>query len=103
MDNIDLEYKVKRIKEFKAYMNEWLEGREWSEGERYPFNDIQTLIGEFKEKLGEWGIVYIGCEPLGETITIGGEWPELGIALEINFNPIVAGDPHPFRVLYRWR
>lgn len=100
---IDLEYKVQRIKEFKECTNEWLYNREWHPNEMYPFNDILALEGEFKTHFDSYSIVYIGMEPLGETLTIGGEWPELGIALEINFNPIKAGDPHPFRVLYRWR
>ncbi len=100
---IDLEYKVQRIKEFKESTTEWLQSREWSEGERYPFNSILALEGEFKAHFTKYSIQYVGMEPLGETLTIGGEWPELGIALEINFNPIKAGDPHPFRVLYRWR
>ncbi len=100
---IDLEYKVQRIKEFKKDTTEWLQSREWSEGERYPFNSILALEGEFKAHFDSYSIVYVGMEGLGETLTVGGEWPELGIALEINFNPIVAGDPHQFRVLYRWR
>jgi hypothetical protein len=100
---IDLEYKVQRIKEFKKDTTEWLQSRVWSEGERYPFNSIEALQTEFKAHFAKYSIVWIGMEPLGETLTIGGEWPELGTGLEINFNPIVAGDPHPFRVLYRWR
>ena len=100
---IDLEYKVQRIKEFKESITEWLEGREWNPNECYPFNSIEGFMNEAQQRLEGWGIVWIGWERLGETLTIGGEWPELGIGLEINFNPIVAGDPHTFRVLYRWR
>ena len=50
-----------------------------------------------------YSIVYRGYETFGETVTIGGEWPDLGMGLEINFNPIGPDSPHPFRVLYRWR
>jgi hypothetical protein len=102
-EGFDLEYKVQRIKEFKESTNEWLHNREWHPNEMYPFNSIEALQTEFKEHFDKYSIVYKGIEGLGETLTIGGEWPELGIALEINFNPIKAGDPHPFRVLYRWR
>jgi hypothetical protein len=103
MEVFDLEYKVQRIKAFKESTTEWLGGREWSEGEMYPFNDILALEGEFRTHFDKYSIQYIGMEPLGETLIVGGEWPELGTTLEINFNPIKAGDPHTFRVLYRWR
>jgi hypothetical protein len=100
---IDLDLKGERIKEFKAHIDEWLYSREWSEGECYPFTGIEALIDEFKERFDSYSIVYRGYETFGETITIGGEWPELGTALEININPITAETLHPFRVLYRWR
>lgn len=100
---IDLDYKADRITEFKTEMSQWLEGREWNPNECYPFNSIEALIGEFKVKLESYSIVYKGYETFGETITIGGEWGELGTGLEINFNPIQPEALHPFRVLYRWR
>ena len=100
---IDLDTKQERIKEFKAHIDEWLNSREWSEGECYPFRSIEALIDEFKAHFDSYSIVYKGYETFGETLTIGGEWPELGVALEININPIKAGDTHQFRVLYRWR
>jgi hypothetical protein len=100
---IDLDFKQERIKEFKAHIDEWLYSREWSEGECYPFKGIESFIIEVREKLEGYSIVYKGYETFGETLTIGGEWPELGTALEINVNPITAETLHPFRVLYRWR
>jgi hypothetical protein len=100
---IDLDLKQERIKEFKTEMSEWLEGREWNTNECYPFEGIESFIIEVREKLEGYRIVYKGYETFGETLTIGGEWPELGTALEINVNPITAEDPHQFRVLYRWR
>jgi hypothetical protein len=100
---IDLDLKQERIKEFKAHIDEWLNSREWSEGEVYPFRSIEALIDEFKERFDSYSIVYKGYETFGETITIGGEWPELGTALEINVNPIGAENAPQFRVLYRWR
>ena len=100
---IDLDTKQERIKEFKAHIDEWLYSREWSEGECYPFTNIEVLQTEFKERFDKYSIQYKGYETFGETITIGGEWPELGVALEININPITAETLHPFRVLYRWR
>jgi hypothetical protein len=100
---IDLDWKQERIKEFKTEMSEWLEGREWNPNECYPFEGIESFIIEVREKLEGYHIVYKGYETFGETITIGGEWPELGTALEINVNPIGAETLHPFRVLYRWR
>ena len=103
MEVFDLDLKQERITEFKARIDEWLYSREWSEGEVYPFRSIEALIDEFKAHFDSYSIVYKGMESFGETITIGGEWPELGVALEINMNPITAGDPHQFRVLYRWR
>jgi len=91
------------IESFKRDMNEWLHSREWNPNECYPFEDMESLIIEVKEKLNPYSIVYKGYETFGETVTIGGEWPDLGISLEINFNPIGPEALHPFRVLYRWR
>ena len=91
------------IESFKRDMNEWLYSREWNPNECYPFEDMESLIIEVKEKLDPYSIVYKGYETFGETVTIGGEWPDLGISLEINFNPIGPEALHPFRVLYRWR
>ena len=91
------------IESFKRDMNEWLHSREWNPNECYPFADMESLIIEVKEKLNTYSIVYKGYETFGETVTIGGEWPDLGVSLEINFNPITAESLHPFRVLYRWR
>ena len=95
--------RTEHIESFKRDMNEWLHSREWNPNECYPFEDMESLIIEVKEKLNPYSIVYKGYETFGETVTIGGEWPDLGMSLEINFNPIGPDSPHVFRVLYRWR
>ena len=91
------------IEGFKESITEWLTAKEWGVGERYPFEGIEPFMNEAQTKLGEWGIQWSGWVGFGETVTIGGEWPELGVGLEINFNPIEAENHTEFRVLYRWR
>jgi hypothetical protein len=79
--------------EFKAVMSEWLPTIR-----NKPLNEIEA---EVKYTWGEWGIQFIGMERFGETLTLGGEWVNEGVAIEVNINP--TADDNEFRVLYRWR
>ena len=82
-----------RREEFKTTMNEWLPTIR-----NKPLNEIES---EVRYMWGEWGIQFIAMEVFGETLTMGGEWVNEGVAIEVNINPKVP--ENEFRVLYRWR
>jgi hypothetical protein len=82
-----------RREEFKRVMNEWLKS--------IKDNELHSIERDVRYTWGEWGIKFIGMERFGETLTMGGEWSEQGVSIEVNINP-KAPDTE-FRVLYRWR
>ena len=82
-----------RREEFKRVMNEWFKS--------IKDNELHSIERDVRYTWGEWGIKFIGMERFGETLTLGGEWSEQGVSIEVNINP-KAPDTE-FRVLYRWR
>lgn len=82
-----------RREEFKGVMSEWFKSIH-----NKPLNEIEA---EVKYTWGEWGIKFTGMEIFGETLTLGGEWVNEGVAIEVNINP--KAPDNEFRVLYRWR
>ena len=82
-----------RREEFKTTMREWLPTIR-----NKPENEIEA---EVKYTWGEWGIQFIGMESFGETLTMGGEWMNEGVSIEVNINP--KAEDSEFRVLFRWR
>ena len=82
-----------RREEFKRVMNEWLKS--------IKDNEFHSIEGDVRYTWGEWGIQFIGMERFGETLTLGGEWSEQGVSIEVNINP--KAPDNEFRVLYRWR
>ena len=90
-----------RRNEFQAEIKSVLEGRVYTINECYPFEDVKVLETELQNHFKEWGIVWVGSERFGETVTFGGEWIDEGVALEININPTITGEG--FRTLIRWR
>jgi hypothetical protein len=85
----------------KESITKWLEGREWSAGECYPFQSTRRIEDDMILIMGGYGILYKGIETFGETLTFGGEWESEGLSIEINVNPNQKGIQ--FRVLWRWR
>ena len=82
-----------RREEFKTVMNEWLK--------TIHHNELDSIERDVRYTWGEWGIQFIGMERFGETLTLGGEWNEQGVSIEVNINP--KAPDSEFRVLYRWR
>jgi hypothetical protein len=82
-----------RREEFKTVMNEWLKD--------IRHFDTARIQKDVTYTWGEWGIQFIGMEVFGETLTLGGEWSEQGVSIEVNINP--KAPDNEFRVLYRWR
>jgi len=53
--------------------------------------------------LAEFGVLYVGVKPFGETLIFGCEWPSEGVNIEININPVTDDRKDTFRTLFRWR
>jgi hypothetical protein len=53
--------------------------------------------------LAEFGVLYVGVKPFGETLIFGCEWPMEGVAVEININPVTEDKKDTFRTLFRWK
>jgi hypothetical protein len=86
-------------KELEYFFKEW----KYSETEMHPFDNIVTLQNELIQKLAEFGVFYIGVKPFGETLIFGCEWPDEGVAIEININPVTEDKKNTFRTLFRWK
>jgi hypothetical protein len=86
---------------FRKVMSEWFTNYSYNPYECYPFENLSKLDKELRYTWGEWGIVYIGIHPFGETLIIEGIWEEEGIRFHININP---QNPitSEFRMLIRW-
>lgn len=61
----------------------WLEGREFTQTECYPFTDIEALTNEFKELFEGNEIEFVSIRPFGETLIIDG-WDGRSISYHIN-------------------
>ena len=94
-------YQNETRSEFKKMTDEWLGNREWSEGERYPFESLDGFINDIKALWNPYSVEWIGWERLGETITIGGRWDNEGTEFEIHLNPIT--NRNEFKTQWRWR
>lgn len=94
-------YQNETRSEFKKRTDEWLHNREWSVGERYPFEGLGGFINEVSELWQGWGVEWIGWERLGETIIIGGRWESEGTEFEIHLNPTT--NQKEFGTRWRWR
>ena len=86
-------------KEMQYFFKEWT----YSEGEMFPFKNIVTLQNALIQKLAEFGVFYVGVKPFGETLIFGCEWPDEGVAIEMNINPVTEDRKDTFRTLFRWR
>ena len=86
-------------KEMEYFFKEW----SYSEGEMHPFTNIVTLQNALIQKLAGFGVFYVGVKPFGETLIFACEWPEEGVAMEININPVTEDRKDTFRTLFRWR
>jgi hypothetical protein len=94
-------YQNETRSEFKRITDEWLGSREWSEGERYPFEGLDSFITDIKGLWNPYSVEWIGWERLGETIIIGGSWESEGTEFEIHLNPTI--DKREFGTRWRWR
>ena len=86
-------------KEMQYFFKEWT----YSEGEMFPFKNIVTLQNALIQKLAEFGVFYVGVKPFNETLIFGCEWPDEGVAIEMNINPVTDDRKDTFRTLFRWR
>ena len=94
-------YQNETRSEFRKVVDKWLHNREWSEGERYPFESLDGFINGITELWGTYGVQWVGWERLGETIIIGGRWENEGIEFEIHLNPTT--NRSEFGTRWRWR
>ena len=86
-------------KEMEYFFKDW----NYSEGEMHPFKNVVTLQNALIQKLAGFGVFYIGVKPFGETLIFACEWPEEGVMIEININPVTEDRKDTFRTLFRWR
>jgi hypothetical protein len=86
-------------KELEFFFKEW----NYSVGEMYPFDNIVNLQNALVQKLAEFGVLYVGVKPFGETLIFGCEWPSEGVNMEININPVTEDRKDTFRTLFRWK
>lgn len=85
----------------KSELREWLPNRVWIEDELYPFNDLNVISREFRERVQPYGIELESTETFGETITFNSKWVSEGLWFQTNINPTIQRDG--FRVVFRWK
>lgn len=68
----------------KDSIREWLEGREFTQLECYPFTDIEALTNEIKNHFETNDIEFVSIRPFGETLIIDGIEGDKRISYHIN-------------------
>ena len=94
-------YQNETRSEFRKVTDERLGSREWSVGERYPFESLDGFQNDIKALWNPYSVEWIGWRQLGETIIIAGRWDIEGTEFEIHLNPTI--NRKEFGTRWRWR